>query len=104
MLKRECARTHASNFRVARNQIMGRTESDAAWVCLLRLPTCKAFHFGSVVVTAVYAPECLKDLDVCEKFVKDVTKVLWEGRRAGAKTFHIAGDLSVELVGVDVYR
>ena len=25
------------------------------------------------------------------------TKVLWEGRRAGAKTFYIAGDLNVEL-------
>ena len=37
------------------------------------------------------------DLDVNEIFIKDVTKVLWEGRQAGAKTFYIAGDLNVEL-------
>ena len=41
-----------------------------------------AVLFGSVLVMAMY---------------KDVTKVLWEGCRAGAKTFHIAGDLNVEL-------
>ena len=36
-------------------------------------------------------------VDAHETHVKDVTKVLWEGRRAGAKTFCIAGDLNVEL-------
>ena len=46
---------------------------------------------------AVYTPDCRKDLDVCETFVKDITKVLWEGRRAGAKTFCTAGDLNVGL-------
>ena len=35
-------------------------------------------------------------MDVCEIFVKDVTKVLWEGRRAGAKKFYSAY-LNVEL-------
>ena len=45
----------------------------------------------------MYAEDCHKDLDVNETFIKDVTKVLWEGRRAGAKTFYIAGDLNVEL-------
>ena len=38
-----------------------------------------------------------KDLDVCETFNGKVTKVLWRGRRAGAKTFYIAGDFNVEL-------
>ena len=56
-----------------------------------------AVLFGSVLVMAVYAPDCREDLDVFETFVKNVTKVLWEGRRSGAKTFCIAGDLDVEL-------
>ena len=50
-----------------------------------------------VFVMAMLAPDCHKDLDVNETFIKDVTKVLLEGRRAGAKTFYIAGDLNVEL-------
>ena len=40
------------------------------------------FLFGSVFVMGVHAPDCDKDLDVCEAFFKEVTKVLWEGRRA----------------------
>ena len=36
---------------------------------------CTALLFGSVLVMAVYAPDCRKDLDVYETFVKDVTKV-----------------------------
>ena len=48
---------------------------------------CTAVLLGSVSVMAVCAPDCGKDLDVPETFVKDVTKVLWEGRRAGAKIF-----------------
>ena len=46
---------------------------------------------------AVYVLDSHKDLHVRETFVEDVTKVLWEGRRAGAKTFYIAGDVHVEL-------
>ena len=46
---------------------------------------------------AVYAPDRDKNLDVYGTFNKDVSKVLWEGRRARAKTFHIAGDLNIEL-------
>ena len=46
---------------------------------------------------AVYAPDCRKDLVVYETFVKDVTNVLWEGRRAEAKKSYIVGDLNVEL-------
>ena len=38
---------------------------------------------------AVHAP--------CETFIKNVTKVLWEGRRAGARYFYIIYDLNVEL-------
>ena len=46
----------------------------------------------------VCAPDREKDLDVCETFIGNVIQVLWEGRRAGAKTFYIAGDLTVELL------
>ena len=60
---------------------------------------CTAVLFGSVLVMALYAPYCHRDLDVFffETFIKDVSEVLWEVRRAGAKSFHIAGDLNVEL-------
>ena len=49
---------------------------------------------------AVYAPDCGKDLEVYETFVLNVTKVKREGRRGGAREFHITGDLNVEL---DIY-
>ena len=58
---------------------------------------CTALLSGSVLVLAVHAPDCRKDLDVYETFVKDVTNVLWEGRRAEAKKFYIVDDLNVEL-------
>ena len=58
---------------------------------------CTAFLIGSVFVMAVYAPDREKDLDVYETFIGNVIQVLWEGRRAGAKIFNIAGDLTVEL-------
>ena len=41
-----------------------------------------AVLFGAVLVIAVYALDCHEDLDVYETFVKNVTKVLWEGRGA----------------------
>ena len=42
---------------------------------------------------AVYVPDSHKDLDVNETFIK-VTKVLWEGRRAGGQDDDdIAGDV-----------
>ena len=46
---------------------------------------------------AVYAPDCGKDLDADETFILHVTKMLGEGRRAGAKEFFITGDLNVEM-------
>ena len=46
---------------------------------------------------AVNAPDCGKDLDVDETFILNVTKILREGRRAGAKEFCITRDLIVEL-------
>ena len=46
---------------------------------------------------AVNAPDSHKELDVNETFIRNVTKVLWEARRAGAKHFYIARGLSVEL-------
>ena len=58
---------------------------------------CAAVLFGSVFVMAVCAPDCHNDLDVHEKFVKDATRILREGCRAGAKKFYVAGDLNVEL-------
>ena len=36
------------------------------------------------------------DLEEHEKFVKEVTKIMQEGRRAGAKRFHNASDLKIE--------
>ena len=113
-----CAHTLARIFFAAGNEILGCAKSEVAWFRLLwyyifGLATvgfrsflkmerswrsedkCTADLFGSVFVMAVYAPDCRKDLDVYETFVKDVTKVFWEGRRAGAKTFNIAGDLNV---------
>ena len=38
---------------------------------------------------AVYAPDCHEDLDVYETFLKNVTRVLWEERRALANDFCI---------------
>ena len=37
---------------------------------------CRAVLFGSVFVMPVQAPDCHKDLDVYETFIKDVTEVL----------------------------
>ena len=54
---------------------------------------CSAVRFGTVMVMSVYAPDPGKD----EKFIKEVTKVLQDGRRAGARHFFIAGDLDVGL-------
>ena len=59
---------------------------------------CTAFLFGSVFVMTVYAPDREKDLDVYETCIGNVIQVLWEGQRAASKTFHIAGDLTVELL------
>ena len=53
--------------------------------------------FGAVFVMAVHASDCMKDWDVYETFIVDVTKILWKGRRAGAKDFHITVDFNVEL-------
>ena len=103
-----------------RDKILARAYPDVAWLCFvmvakLGLATlvvsdqffkikrswrsekrCTAFHFsGSVFVMAVYAPDREKDLDVYETFIGNVIQVLWEGRRAGAKTSYIAGDITV---------
>ena len=53
--------------------------------------------FGAVFVMTVYAPGCKKDLDVYATFIKNVTNILWEGRRGGANVFYISGDFNVEL-------
>ena len=45
----------------------------------------------------VYVLDCGKDLDVYETFIVNFTKILREGRRAGAKEFCITGDRNVEL-------
>ena len=58
---------------------------------------CTAVLFGAVFVMVVNAPDCKKDLDVHETFIVYVTKILWEGRPAGAKDLYITGDLNVEL-------
>ena len=53
-------------------------------------------HFGSVFVMAVDTPDSGKDLDEYEKFLEEMTKMLHEGRRAGANRFYIASDLNIE--------
>ena len=53
--------------------------------------------FESVMVIGVYAPDSGKDLWECEKFPKDATKHLQEGRRTGAEDFNITRDLNIEL-------
>ena len=58
---------------------------------------CTAVVFGSVFVVAAHAPDSGKDLEEHEKFVKDATNIWQEGRRAGAESCHIAGDLNIEL-------
>ena len=63
---------------------------------------CTAVLFGVVLVMAVYALDCKTYLDVHEPFILNVTKILREGRRAGAKLFFFTGDLNVELDKDDI--
>ena len=57
---------------------------------------CTAVLFGAVLFMTVYAPDCKKDLDVHETFIKTVTNISWEGRRVGANDSYITGDFNVE--------
>ena len=43
---------------------------------------CTAVLFGSLMVMSVCAPDPRKDLVECEKFTKEGTNILQEGRRA----------------------
>ena len=58
---------------------------------------CTAVLFGAVCVMAVYARDCTEDVDVFERFIKNISKILRQRRRAGAKDFNITGDFNVEL-------
>ena len=49
------------------------------------------------MIICVYAPDSAKDCEDCEKFMREFTKVMLEGRTGGAKRFFVAGDLSSEL-------
>ena len=111
------ARTPACPFLHPRDKILGCSQPGVAWVCVLwwlatllvwdqffkikRLwrfeERCTAVLFGTTVVMAVYAPDCGKDLEVYETCILNVTKVLREGRRGGAKELHITEDLNVAL-------
>ena len=53
---------------------------------------CAAVFFG-----AVFDPDYKKDLDEYETLIMNVTRILREGRRAGAQDFHITSDFNVEL-------
>ena len=48
---------------------------------------CTAVFFGAVFVMTVCAPDCRKDLDEYETFIKNVTNILWWGSRGGANDF-----------------
>ena len=58
---------------------------------------CTAVLFGAVFDMAVCAPDSKKDLDEYGTLIMNVTRILWEGRRAGAKDFHITSDFNVEV-------
>ena len=58
---------------------------------------CTAILFGSCLVMAVYVPDSSKDKELYEACVSSVFRILREGRRGGAKTFCITGDLNVKL-------
>ena len=45
----------------------------------------------------VIAPDFGKDLEEFETFIQEATKVLQEGRRAGATHFYVGADLNMEL-------
>ena len=45
---------------------------------------------------AVFAPDSSTSLETCDACISSVVKVLREGRRGGAKDFHITGDLNVD--------
>ena len=46
---------------------------------------------------AVYAPDSKKSLEMYEECISCVVKILREGRKGGARDFHITGDFNVEL-------
>ena len=49
------------------------------------------------MVMAVFAPDSSKSLEMYEACISSVVKALREGRRGGARDFHITGNLNVEL-------
>ena len=49
------------------------------------------------MVMSVYAPDSKKSLEMYEECIVRVVEVLSEGRKGGARNFHIAGDINVEL-------
>ena len=48
-------------------------------------------------VMSVSAPDSKKSLEMHEECIARVVKVVHEGRKGGARNFHIAGDINVEL-------
>ena len=105
-----------------RDKILARAHRDVAWLCFgmvakLGSPLwwfrisfsqledlggpkrdVQLFFSDPFFVMTVYAPDREKDLDVYETCIGNVIQVLWEGQRGASKTFHIAGDLTVELL------
>ena len=55
------------------------------------------------MVISVYAPDSAKDFEEYDKFMRELAKVLLEGRTEGARRFFFSGDLNVELglLGMD---
>ena len=58
---------------------------------------CTAVLFGTTLVVAAYAPDSSKGMEMYKAFISSVLRVRREGRRGGARDFHITGDLNVVL-------
>ena len=58
---------------------------------------CTAILFGTTLVMAVCAPDSRKSLEMYEKCISSVVKVLREGRKGGARDFYMTSDFNVEL-------
>ena len=49
------------------------------------------------MVICVYAPDSARDFEKYPKFMGELTKVLQEGRKEGARRFFVAGDMGTEF-------
>ena len=53
--------------------------------------------FGPVLVMCVYAPDSAKEFEEYEKFMGEMKKIWHGGRRTGAQSSHVAGDVNMDF-------